>query len=124
MGFSHNPFRWNRKIRARDGLLRMVWGLGTRAVDRVANDYPRMVPLSHPQLRPEMGTDQVRKYSQRFVDLIDLRANTFRTLPVADVLQLDYPDLQLLASVNRWDYLAAHLCPRSFGSGPAGSDFR
>jgi len=118
VGFSRNPFRWNRKIRARDGLLRMVWGLGTRAVDRVANDYPRMVPLSHPQLRPEAGASQIRKYSQRFVDLIDLRANTFRTLPMADVLQSDYPGLQLLASVDRWDYLQPIYAPGALDQAP------
>ncbi|MEJ2752873.1 MAG: PEP/pyruvate-binding domain-containing protein, partial [Chloroflexota bacterium] len=54
VAFSENPFRWNPKIRREEGFLRMVWGMGTRAVDRVANDYPRMIALSHPQLRPEM----------------------------------------------------------------------
>ena len=33
--------------------MRLVWGLGTRAVDRVGNDYPRLVALSHPLLHPE-----------------------------------------------------------------------
>jgi hypothetical protein len=111
VGFSYNPFRWNRKIRRKDGLLRVVWGLGTRAVDRVGNDYPRMVPLSHPQLRPEVGADQIRTYSQRFVDLIDLQANEFRTLPVTDVLRLDYPGIRLLALRDMGDYLQPILAP-------------
>ncbi len=118
VGFSHNPFRWNRKIRPHDGLLRMVWGLGTRAVDRVDNDYPRMVALSHPQLRPEAGADQIRKYSQHFVDLIDLPANAFRTLPVADVLRPDYPGIELLASVDRGDYLQPIYAPGAIGHAP------
>ncbi len=118
VGFSRNPFRWNRKIRPQDGLLRMVWGLGTRAVERVGNDYPRMVPLSHPQLRPEAGADQIRKYSQRFVDLIDLQANAFRTLSVANVLQPDHPGIELLASVDKWDYLQPIYAPGAPGQGP------
>jgi len=118
VGFSRNPFRWNRKIRPEDGLLRMVWGLGTRAVDRVGSDYPRMVPLSHPQLRPEAGADQIRKYSQRFVDLIDLRANEFKTLPVTDVLQPDHPGIQLLASVDKGDYLQSIYAPGVIGREP------
>jgi hypothetical protein len=118
VGFSRNPFRWNRKIRAQDGLLRLVWGLGTRAVERVADDYPRMVPLSHPQLRPEVDASQIRRYSQRFVDLIDLRANQFRTLPVADVLQPDYPGIQLLASVDKWDYLQPIYAPGALDQAP------
>src|SRR5690606_14087568 len=47
VGFSKNPFRWHPRIQRKDGFLRMVWGLGTRAVDRVSDDYPRMVALSH-----------------------------------------------------------------------------
>ena len=37
VAFSHNPFRWTNKIRRKDGFLRLVWGMGTRAVDRVAD---------------------------------------------------------------------------------------
>ncbi|HFD39621.1 MAG TPA: phosphoenolpyruvate synthase [Anaerolineae bacterium] len=105
VAFSHNPFRWTTKIRAEDGFLRLVWGLGTRAVDRVANDYPRMVALSHPQLRPEVGADRIRRYSQHFADVINLAENEFQTRPVADLLSMDFPSARLLVSVDRGDYL-------------------
>jgi hypothetical protein len=105
VGYSRNPFRWNPKIRREDGFLRLVWGLGTRAVDRVANDYPRIIALSHPELRPEVGVHRIRKYSQHFVDLVDLEHNTFRTLPVEDVIADDYPALRYLAAVDKGDYL-------------------
>lgn len=105
VGFSHNPFRWSRKIRIQDGLLRLVVGLGTRAVERVGNDYPRMVALSHPQLRPEAGPSQIRRYSQRFVDVIDLEQNELATLPIGEVLGSDFPGIQLLSSWDRGDYL-------------------
>ncbi len=105
VAFSRNPFRWNRKIRREDGFLRMVWGLGTRAVDRVANDYPRMVALSHPQLRPEKSAKEIRKYSQHFVDLIDLAENRMKTMPVAEVISADYPGIRLLASLDKGDYV-------------------
>lgn len=105
VGFSRNPFRWNPKIRSEDGLLRLVWGLGTRAVERSADDYPRLVALSHPTLRPEMSAGEIRRYSQRYVDVIDLEANRFRTLPVHQLLSADYPFLRQIAMVNRGDYL-------------------
>ncbi len=105
VGFSTNPFRWHPKIRREDGFLRMVWGMGTRAVDRVDNDYPRMVALSHPQLRPETTAKAQRQYSQWYVDLIDLAENVFKTLPVPQVLHSDYPDLRYIASVDKGDYL-------------------
>ncbi len=105
VGFSRNPFRWSRRIRPEGGLLRLVLGLGTRAVDRVASDYPRMVALSHPQLRPEADPREIRRYSQHFVDVIDLETNDFKTLPVDDVLGLDYPNIRLIASQDKGDYL-------------------
>ena len=39
-GLHENEFRWSPRIQREDGLLRMVPGLGTRAVDRLADDYP------------------------------------------------------------------------------------
>ncbi len=105
VGYSHNPYAWSPKIRREDGFLRMVWGLGTRAVDRMANDYPRLVALSHPTLRPEANARSVKRYSQRYVDVIDLAANTVDTRPVAEVLSYDYPALRSLAVVDHGDYL-------------------
>jgi hypothetical protein len=105
VAFSHNPFRWTNRIRPDDGFVRLVWGLGTRAVERVANDYPRMVALSHPDLRPEIGVEKIRRYSQRSVDLINLRENRFETQSVTDLLNMEFPSARLLVSVDRGDYL-------------------
>jgi hypothetical protein len=82
----------------------MVWGLGTRAVDRVGNDYPRLVALSHPTLRPSNTTKSIRRYSQQYVDLIDLKDNAMKTLPIHDVLDGDYPPLRYLAQVDQEGY--------------------
>jgi len=106
VGYSRNPFRWNPKIRREEGFLRLVCGFGTRAVDRVANDYPRIIALSHPQLRPYVGVRETRKYSQHFIDVVDLEANARKTLPVREVIGDDYPALRYLASINKGEYLA------------------
>lgn len=105
VGFSHNPFRWNAKIRREDGFLRIVWGIGTRAVDRVDNDYPRMVSLSHPRLRPETSASAIRQYSQWFIDVVDLEENSFKTVPITEVLSHTYPELRFIASLDKGDYL-------------------
>ncbi|MGH2535858.1 MAG: PEP/pyruvate-binding domain-containing protein [Candidatus Promineifilaceae bacterium] len=109
VGFSQNSFRWNAKIRREDGFLRMVWGLGTRAVDTLGNDYVRLVALSHPQLRPEATAKAVRQYAQRFADVIDLEDNDFKSLPVRQVLPAlqaaGYPDLRYVFSVDHGDYI-------------------
>lgn len=75
VGLSMNPYVWNKLIDAKAGMVRLVFGLGTRAVDRSDDDYTRVVALNVPQRRPESDDDEVRQYSQRRVDLIDLDAS-------------------------------------------------
>jgi len=105
VGFSRNPFRWSHKIRREDGLLRLVCGMGTRAVDRGDRDYPRMIALSHPHLRPETRIEQLRQYSQRLIDVLDMEENTFKTLPITEVIGTDFPALRLIASQDNGQYL-------------------
>jgi hypothetical protein len=105
VAFSYNPFRWSAKIRREDGFLRLVCGLGTRAVDRVSNDYPRMVALSHPSLRPEVGAEEIKKYSQRYCEVLDLADNTLKVKAATDLLSMDFPSARLLVSVDKGDYL-------------------
>ena len=101
VAFSHNLYAWNDRIDPRQGIIRLVFGLGTRAVERVGSDYPRMIAISHPHLRPEVGA-KVAKYSQRQIDLLDLEANQFESRFLTDVLtDGDYPNLNLLVSVMR-----------------------
>ena len=105
VGFSQNPFRWNPKIRKEDGFLRLVWGIGTRAVDRVAHDYPRLIALSHPNLRPETTAKAIRQYSQKYVDVIHMQANEFATLPAEELLTPNYRELRFVASEDKGEYL-------------------
>jgi len=105
VAFSHNQFRWNPQIRREDGFIRLVWGLGTRAVERVGNDYPRLVALSHPLLHPEATPTLISQYSQHYVDLIDLEANLLKSVPVGEVLSVSYPGLRYIAQIYNEDFL-------------------
>lgn len=100
VAFSRSPIVWDPRIRREDGFTRLVLGLGTRAVEQVASDYPRMVMLSHPLLRPETSPAQIRHFSQQHADLIDLDRNEFVTLPIGEVLHMDYPGLRWVASIE------------------------
>jgi len=73
-------------------------------VDRVGNDFPRLIALSHPLLHPSNDPKAIRRYSQQYVDLIDLNHNTFTTLPIHDVLAPDYPPLRYIAQVEEDGY--------------------
>mgnify|MGYP000748944573 CR=1 FL=1 len=107
VAFSRNLYRWAPQIRREDGFVRLVWGLGTRAVERVGNDYPRLIALSHPLLRPAADPKSIRRYSQQYVDVIDLEDNQFKTLPVKEVLQGRYPPLRYLAQIEEDGYFSS-----------------
>lgn len=106
VAFSHNIFRWSPQIRREDGFARLVWGLGTRAVGRVGDDYPRLVALSHPLLQPDASSEAIQRYSQHYVDVIDLQANRFVTLPVHQVLSPDYRPLRHIAQLEQDGFFA------------------
>jgi hypothetical protein len=75
VGFSFNPYAWHESIDPSAGVIRLVFGLGTRAVDQSDDDYTRIVALNAPDKRPEANFDEVAQYAQRRVDYLDLEAN-------------------------------------------------
>jgi len=86
VGFSSNAYCWNSRIKKEDGMLRIVMGLGTRAVERVGDDYPRMVSLSEPTLRPEVTIAEKIKYSQRYIDVLNLETRRVETHNFVDLI--------------------------------------
>ncbi len=106
VAFSRNLYAWTDRIDPRAGVIRLVFGLGTRAVNRVSRDYPRMIAVSHPELRPEIG-EEVATYSQRHVDVLDMEQGRFRTIRLSNVLKEGrHPVLHLLVSTQKEGYLA------------------
>jgi hypothetical protein len=94
---SHADFRWSSRIRREDGLVRMVPGLGTRAVDRVSDDYPVLFAPGQPNLRVNQSPDEVLRYSPHRVDVINLTTNRFETIEVAELLArhgAEYPGIR------------------------------
>ena len=108
VAFSRNEFRWSPRIKREDGLLRLVPGLGTRAVDRVSDDYPILVAPGQPNLRVNVSLDEVVRYSPKKIDVIDLEGNTFETLDIQELLREigpEYPGLAKVVSVSRDGHL-------------------
>jgi pyruvate,water dikinase len=75
VGLSFNPYVWSDDIDPEAGLLRLVFGLGTRAVNPSEGDYTRIVALNAPTRRPEATLHEQREYTQKRVDVLDLRSN-------------------------------------------------
>jgi hypothetical protein len=85
VGHSYNSYIWDRKIDPESGLVRLVSGLGTRAVDSSGNDYARMIALNRPMDYPMPGIENRRMYCQRMMDVVDTYGNRVREVKPADV---------------------------------------
>lgn len=94
VGISYNPFAWGKDMEPEAGMLRLVVGLGTRAVNRVEGDYPRLVAIDTPLRRPLAGMEDMRKFTQRDIDILNLKDNSFQTLPLLK-LMADSPGLPM-----------------------------
>jgi pyruvate,water dikinase len=101
VGFSFNAYAWHKDIDRSAGMLRLVVGLGTRAVNRTDDDYATLVALNAPHIRPQTVQEDPKHFSQRKIDVIDLSANRFQSVdfrklvehpegfPIADVAEQD-----------------------------------
>ncbi|HOW97328.1 MAG TPA: PEP/pyruvate-binding domain-containing protein [Kiritimatiellia bacterium] len=99
VGFSFNPYAWAPEIDPKAGVIRLVFGLGTRAVNRSDDDYTRIVALNAPEKRPETNFDEVAQYAQRRMDYLDLEANQLVSDYFTDVVtgDEDFP-IEMFAS--------------------------
>ncbi|HSL20972.1 MAG TPA: PEP/pyruvate-binding domain-containing protein [Vicinamibacterales bacterium] len=119
VAFSNNEFRWSPRIVREDGLLRLVPGLGTRAVDRVSDDYPVLVAPGKPGLRVNVTPDEVDRYSPKKVDVLNMESGRFETVPIVELLKrygLGYPMVRQIVSIL--DEGGVHR-PAPFGWDPA-----
>ena len=108
VAFSNNEFRWSARIKREDGLIRMVPGLGTRAVDRIGNDYPVLLAPGQPDLRVNLTYDEIVGYSPKQMDVINLETNTFETVPIKKVIEIvgsRFPLLNEIFSIREENHL-------------------
>ncbi len=118
VAFSHNEFRWSSRIKRSDGLIRMVPGLGTRAVDRVSDDYPVLIAPGQAQLRVNVTLDEIIRYSPRKIDVINVEKRSFETIELRHLFREyghEFPYLTKLVSIIN----ETHLQPAR----PMGIDF-
>ncbi|MHC4146621.1 MAG: PEP/pyruvate-binding domain-containing protein, partial [Planctomycetota bacterium] len=102
VGLSYNPYVWDESINPEAGILRVVFGLGTRAVDRSDDDYTRVVALNVPDKRPEVGFDKVARYAQRRMDMVNLAQNHLGSGYFIDFAkEMAGLPLEMFASVDR-----------------------
>ena len=111
IAFSRNDYRWSSRIRREDGLVRMVPGLGTRAVDRLSDDYPVLASPGQPGLRINVTPEEAACYSPRKIDVINLNTRTFETIEIQPLLKKyarEYPSINQIVSLQSRDFVCDH----------------
>lgn len=73
VGFSYSPYSPLPDMGHNGGMLRLVMGLGTKAVDRTQRDYPRIVNLDKPKAMEVPSVVERHKHSQHYLDVLDLK---------------------------------------------------
>ncbi|MCD7982045.1 MAG: PEP/pyruvate-binding domain-containing protein [Clostridiales bacterium] len=114
VGYSYSLYRTRKDADLSAGLLRIVAGLGTRAVDRPENDYPRLSSLDRPDVSLYHSVAEKHRYSQRNIDVLDVSDNQIKTLTFdsimdqlplwykKSVMERDYEAETALKRLNRW----------------------
>ncbi len=108
VAFSINEFRWSPRIKREDGLIRLVPGLGTRAVDRLSDDYPILVAAGQPGLRANVSLEDMVRYSPQKIDVLNFKTNAFETIEIKDLMKKlgnDYPEIEKMVSLYEGDHL-------------------
>jgi pyruvate, water dikinase len=108
VAFSNNEFRWSPRIKREDGLIRLVPGLGTRAVDRVADDYPVLLAPGQPNLRVNATPEEMIRYAPKKIDLINLETNSFESMDLDTLLREcgdEYPLVQSIVSLYEFGHM-------------------
>ena len=88
VGFSYSPYSPYPDMGRNSGMLRLVMGLGTKAVDRTQNDYPRIINLDRPNAMDYQNVADRHRYSQHSLDVLDLKNISIHEIPVDEGLKV------------------------------------
>ena len=72
VGYSYSPYRVMKDSDPTCGMLRLVMGLGTSAVDRTEGSYPRIVNLDMPEKSSYSSSADKHKFSQGKAEVINM----------------------------------------------------
>ena len=81
VGYSYSPYRIMKETDPSAGMLRLVMGLGTSAVDRTEGSYPRIVNLDMPEKTSYSSSADKHKFSQGKAEVINMTERRLERLP-------------------------------------------
>lgn len=85
VGYSYSPYKFLAGIDPKAGMLRLVMGLGTSAVDRTMGSYPRLVSLDMPEAASSVTVAEKHQFSQRAVEAMDVNEHMLKRLELRDI---------------------------------------
>ncbi len=85
VGYSYSPYRIMKDSDPAAGMLRLVMGLGTSAVDRTEGSYPRIVNLDMPEKTSYSSSADKHKFSQGKAEVINMTEHTLKKLSLSDI---------------------------------------
>ena len=88
VGFSYSPYSPTPGTNQNDGMLRLVMGLGTKAVDRTQKDYPRIINLNKPHAIDRPDIAERHRYSQHYLDVLDIKDISIHEIAVDEGLEV------------------------------------
>ena len=81
VGYSYSPYRVMKDSDPTAGMLRLVMGLGTSAVDRTEGSYPRIVNLDDPTRTSYSSSEDKHRFSQGKAEVINMISHELEKLP-------------------------------------------
>jgi pyruvate,water dikinase len=108
VAFGYNDYRWSPGIKREDGLIRLVPGLGTRAVDRLSDDFPVLISPGNPGIRVNVAPDEIKRYSPKKIDVIDLESGKLETVDISEILKecgREIPKSDKIVSIYEENYV-------------------
>jgi len=101
VGNSSNLYVWDKSLDMNAGMIRLVFGLGTRAVDRTVGDYAKIICLDKPLHVPNINFEDQKKFSQHFVDILSIKENVIDSKSLEEIMAYDIKtDKTLFASLD------------------------
>ena len=82
VGYSYSPYKVMKDSDPTAGMLRLVMGLGTSAVDRTEGSYPRIVNLDIPEKTAYSSSADKHKFSQGKAEVINMAEQKMEKLPL------------------------------------------
>ncbi len=88
VGYSYSTYRFLKDMDPAAGMLRLVMGLGTAAVDRIEGSYPRLVSLDKPEVTTFKNIAEAHRFSQKKLEVLNTKEAKIEQIDTEKIIGL------------------------------------